>query len=184
MGCGGGASRPFDAHRTLLTSGVAGGARWQLWASLQQEDGLCLDTTGPDVPDAVWSGACGWGEPDPGRPEQQLTDSDSSRLPDGRKLAFGPTPPDAVTVRLTPVDLAPQAPGQGTPPAAGRSGCTSRPRTPVTVRVTHRLPAWSRPGGWYVAPVSGGWCVYDVTFLSADGRRLPLPDFRVVRGRA
>lgn len=115
--------------------------------------------------DDFLAGGCGFGPFD----DRMSSPTDSADAA-GVELVWGPAPERAVRVRIDTYSLkAQQARGSAlNAQHADHSapvnvpGCRASTPAHLWVAVTHRLPRWTTPGGWFITQVSrSNGCGYD-----------------------
>lgn len=168
-----GGPQPSSHQPSVLAQGTVDGRPWVLTVFSNPEGNLCMavsdqlgSTAGPGD-GAFAEGGCGFGPPD-----SQLAAPIDAAVAGSTRLLWGPAPVGAVRVRLDAYSLESQpAPD---PLAANIPGCPASAPAQLWVDITHRLPAWTQPGGWFVTSASSAGCGYtDAVFFDAQGRVVP-----------
>jgi hypothetical protein len=168
-----GGPQPSSHQPSVLGQGTVDGRPWVLTVFSNPEGNLCMavsdqlgSTAGPGD-GAFAEGGCGFGPPD-----SHLAAPVDAAVAGSTRLLWGPAPVGAVRVRLDAYSLESQpAPD---PLAATIPGCPASAPAQLWVDITHRLPAWTQPGGWFVTSASSAGCGYlDAVFFDAQGRVVP-----------
>jgi hypothetical protein len=167
----------------LLGTGVASGHPWRLTVSSGSDGKLCMainDQLPPNTKGDVFLAAgCGFGPPD----DRMSSPTDSAYAGDVG-LVWGPAPAHAVRVRIDTFSLKDQQ-AEGSALSAQQAGHSApvnvpgcQPSTPahLWVAVTHRLPRWTTPGGWFFTQAVRNGCGYDnAVFYDRSGHVIAEP---------
>lgn len=169
---------PRSHAHTVLARGVVHGSRWVLTAFSNPEGNLCMGLNdGLSIGQArranVFAEAgCGFGPPD----ARMSSEIDSASAAGAGTLYFGPAPERAVRARL---DSFAASGGGASHPRAGAASSAPAPSCQqssprhVWVAITHRLPRWTKPGGWFIVHTGSTGCGYaGAAFFDARGHRL------------
>lgn len=154
----------------LLGEGSAAGFPWRLTVFSSPDGNLCMGVNdhvdASASPETLAETGCGFGPPS----DRDNSPVDSASAGDVQ-LLWGPAPPGAVRVRLDTYSLPDQAPTDSS--AAAGPGCKPSKPAHLFVSITHRLPAWTTPGGWFIthATVTADQCGYaDAVFFDREGK--------------
>ncbi|MDT4998787.1 MAG: hypothetical protein QOK12_892 [Mycobacterium sp.] len=156
LGLGAVGYRTSQTHRTVLTTGVTGGVRWQLYATNEGDGSLCMGMAGGRQGDYGFT--CGFG------PTRLSGIDNSSEFPLDLSVVFGPAPSAASTVLVRP--------------AAAPPLCRApHDQRIVTAKVGDALPSWAPGGRWFAVVVAHDNCADTVQFFDSSGNPVPDHDF-------
>jgi hypothetical protein len=162
---------PASHKSVVLGRGVVGGKHWALTVSSSGEGNLCMGVN-DQLPlrvqqhdDVFAEDGCGFGPP-----SYFMSGPFDEAIAGGYRLMWGPVPAGAVRVRLDTYRQKAQ-PSRGH--ALSDPGCKPSAPARLWVPVTHRLPAWAEPGGWFITHTGVSGCGYsDATFYDSHGHQI------------
>jgi hypothetical protein len=163
---------PVSHKPEVLARGVVAGKSWVLTAFSSGDGNLCMGIN-DQLPlrvqrtrDVFVEAGCGFGP---------FSDRDSGPFDEaqagGHLLMWGPAPAGAVRVRLDTYARREKASTDSS--AVSVPGCHASIPAHLWVRITHRLPGWAEPGGWFITHTDADGCGYlDATFYDRNGREI------------
>jgi hypothetical protein len=157
---------PASHNSEVLGNGIAAGHPWRLTVFSNPEGQLCMAVNDQLEParkhDSLMEAGCGFGPPD-----HRLASPTDAADVGTEQLVWGPSPVGAVRVRIDSFTLKAQLATNSS--AANIPGCRAETPAHLWVTITHRLPAWAKPGGWFITHAARNGCGYlDAVFYDRN----------------
>jgi hypothetical protein len=164
---------PASHKSELLGAGRVNGHPWRLTVFSSPEGNLCMAVNDQLDPsehgDVFMEGGCGFGPTD----DRMASPTDSAEAGNDQ-LLWGPAPQGAVRVRIDTYSIEAQPASDAS--AANVPGCRASNPAHLWAPIAHRLPAWTKPGGWFITHAALNGCGYmDAVFYDRNGHVIPEP---------
>ena len=165
-----GAPEPRNHSSTLLGSGVINGMRYRLTVFSTPEGNLCMGLNdGASSTSTFTESGCGFAQPNDGAMASPIDTAQAGDV----TAYWGPAPLGAVRVRL---ESSPSAAIASDGTSVAVPACSTETPSTFELPITHTLPSWTKPGGWFITQARERGCGYsDAHFFDAAGREVPEP---------